>query len=553
MSIEKEVAFDPYHKWLGIPKAQRPPTHYQILGLAQGETDAEVIEEAAIRQTTHLRAYQVGPHADDCTKLLNEVSAARQILVNPQKRQDYDSKLAQFAAKQAAAQPGNGAAKPAVAAPIVESAFADLSDGDDVPAGGSRRDLAKSARPHKPAKRPAPKAEPIGFSQTMILAAAGGVGLLIVGLVAIVAFFVSPPPPPPIPAPMANNNPKVAPPVVVNPQPNVPGVDPKLLVNPVPNPKDPLAGVTGFPPLGAFTLRSTPKNLIALADGRVFFGESNLNAYDPGSSRGLPFLSFPNPGPRGIRFALTPDGKQVCIGTPDAGKLVLHKLYGAQIASLKSPGEISAMAISPDGTTLVTGLFNGHVRIWDMATLVGVDMPQFHGPRSVESVVFSRDGSLVATASEKLILIWSARDKKLVVGVGIGQVPTSMAFTPDGKKLLAASAAGLQSTPLNNPRWTPVKPGRDGILHVAFVNDTTLAALRPEGPELYEWPTMTLLRQTLVGTRDCDTMALSPDGKVLFVGLTVPRLLAFGTEIDAVLKPYVSGTQKQGPPPTGSG
>src|ERR1700749_2664010 len=80
MSTEKEAAFDPYHKWLGIPKAQRPPTHYQLLGLAQGETDGEVIEEAAIRQTTHLRAYQVGPHADDCTKLLNEVSTARQVL-----------------------------------------------------------------------------------------------------------------------------------------------------------------------------------------------------------------------------------------------------------------------------------------------------------------------------------------------------------------------------------------------------------------------------------------------------------------------------------------
>ena len=60
MASGKDIAFDPYHKWLGIPKTQRPPTLYQLLGLAQGETDGEVIEEAVIRQTTHLRAYQAG-------------------------------------------------------------------------------------------------------------------------------------------------------------------------------------------------------------------------------------------------------------------------------------------------------------------------------------------------------------------------------------------------------------------------------------------------------------------------------------------------------------
>ena len=55
--------FDPYHKWLGIPPGRRPPTHYQLLGIAPEEQDPEVIEEAAIRQTAHVRTYQIGPHA----------------------------------------------------------------------------------------------------------------------------------------------------------------------------------------------------------------------------------------------------------------------------------------------------------------------------------------------------------------------------------------------------------------------------------------------------------------------------------------------------------
>jgi hypothetical protein len=87
--------FDPYHKWLGIPKVQRPPTHYQLLGLAPDESDLEVIAEAAIRQTTHVRVYQIGPHATDCTRLLKEIATARLTLLNPAKRKEYDAQLAQ--------------------------------------------------------------------------------------------------------------------------------------------------------------------------------------------------------------------------------------------------------------------------------------------------------------------------------------------------------------------------------------------------------------------------------------------------------------------------
>ena len=85
--------FDPYHKWLGIPKDQRPPTFYQLLGIAPDEQDAEVIEEAAIRQTAHVRTYQIGPHGAECTRILNEIAQARTVLLHPGKRQEYDATL----------------------------------------------------------------------------------------------------------------------------------------------------------------------------------------------------------------------------------------------------------------------------------------------------------------------------------------------------------------------------------------------------------------------------------------------------------------------------
>src|SRR5205809_1049403 len=94
--------FDPYHKWLGIPKGQRPPTHYQLLHLAPDEQDPEVIEEAAIRQTTHVRAYQIGAHSAECTQLQKEISTARLTLTNPVKRKAYDEQLARAGKNDAA-------------------------------------------------------------------------------------------------------------------------------------------------------------------------------------------------------------------------------------------------------------------------------------------------------------------------------------------------------------------------------------------------------------------------------------------------------------------
>jgi hypothetical protein len=85
--------FDPYHRWLAVPPGRRPPTFYQLLGVAPTEDDPEVIEEAALRQASHVRMYQTGPHAEACTAVLNEIGQARATLLNPDRRREYDARL----------------------------------------------------------------------------------------------------------------------------------------------------------------------------------------------------------------------------------------------------------------------------------------------------------------------------------------------------------------------------------------------------------------------------------------------------------------------------
>lgn len=97
--------FDPYRKWLGIPSQQRPPTYYQLLGVAPEEIDREVIEEAALMRTAHVRNFQTGPHAEACQQILDEIALACETLLNPERRQTYDRQLERSAAKASASTP----------------------------------------------------------------------------------------------------------------------------------------------------------------------------------------------------------------------------------------------------------------------------------------------------------------------------------------------------------------------------------------------------------------------------------------------------------------
>jgi hypothetical protein len=85
--------FNPYYIWLSIPPSEQPPDHYRLLGASRFEADLDVISAAADRQMAHLRTYQHGAHSSDSQRLLNEVSRARGVLLNPQSKARYDEQL----------------------------------------------------------------------------------------------------------------------------------------------------------------------------------------------------------------------------------------------------------------------------------------------------------------------------------------------------------------------------------------------------------------------------------------------------------------------------
>jgi hypothetical protein len=97
--------FDHYHTWLGISPRDQPPHHYRLLGVDLLEGDADVIEHAADQRMAHVRSFQSGPRADQAQQLLHELTRAKLVLLDPQRKSEYDQ---QFAA-QADSPPGSSA------------------------------------------------------------------------------------------------------------------------------------------------------------------------------------------------------------------------------------------------------------------------------------------------------------------------------------------------------------------------------------------------------------------------------------------------------------
>ena len=90
------MSFDPYRLWLEIPSDQRPPTHYDLLGLPRDEADERRIHEAAQDRYDHVRKYTLGPpgaERDAAHQVLGELSEALYCLTDPNRRMEYDRRL----------------------------------------------------------------------------------------------------------------------------------------------------------------------------------------------------------------------------------------------------------------------------------------------------------------------------------------------------------------------------------------------------------------------------------------------------------------------------
>lgn len=85
--------FDPYYRWLGIPKGKRPVNHYQLLGVSRKEQDKEIIREAAERQKMVVKTFEPDPSNPVASRVLYEIEEASFVLLDNDFRSRYNAFL----------------------------------------------------------------------------------------------------------------------------------------------------------------------------------------------------------------------------------------------------------------------------------------------------------------------------------------------------------------------------------------------------------------------------------------------------------------------------
>jgi WD40 repeat protein len=214
--------------------------------------------------------------------------------------------------------------------------------------------------------------------------------------------------------------------------------------------------------------------------------------------------------------ALSPDGTKLLTGGDDKTAKLWNAFTGAEIRTFSGHTlPIRSVAFSPDGTKVLTGSGDRTARLWDIAT--GDAITSFAGHLNVvSSVVFSPDGTKVLTGSGS-----TTRLSDIATGDAITTFTGNPgAFSPDGTKVLTVDASGLatlRDAATSAVIWMfPFHPWGN-VNSVAFSPDGTKVLTASNDRTAKLWDALTGFEMRSYNhSATVGSAAFSPDGTKVF-------------------------------------
>lgn len=157
----------------------------------------------------------------------------------------------------------------------------------------------------------------------------------------------------------------------------------------------------------------------------------------------------------------SPDGQRVYIsvtfvsGSPDGAVLlppgdleVLDSATLKRIAAINIPDGVGALALTPDGTTLLCTSNRGHVHLISTATgkiTATIGLSPSNG--LLQGLAVSPDGSLayVTDAENNLLFVADLATQTQQAAFPVGMAPLGVAITPDGSAAWVLTTPGLET------------------------------------------------------------------------------------------------------------
>ncbi|MFO0551138.1 MAG: hypothetical protein U0271_22295 [Polyangiaceae bacterium] len=166
----------------------------------------------------------------------------------------------------------------------------------------------------------------------------------------------------------------------------------------------------------------------------AFVGTELVSGGDDGTLRFWPPPADPESA---VRYLQSP--VRALVATPDDKRFVSSSLksiaiwdLAADTASVEAPIRASALAISPDGATLVAGADDGAVRTYEVASLRETGERARH-PSAVRAVSYSSDGRWIASISDDGVVLSRPDGEATLILRTLQSGDGGYAVTPDGR------------------------------------------------------------------------------------------------------------------------
>jgi WD40 repeat protein len=227
-------------------------------------------------------------------------------------------------------------------------------------------------------------------------------------------------------------------------------------------------------------------------------------------------------------IALSPDGSRLVTSAHECDLHEWDAASGGPLGDLRGHAAIvKAVAFSPDGGRMASGAANGHIRLWDPTTRT-LERELMGHCDGVMSLAFSGDGCALASGgSDGTVRIWPlAIAAPMAVLAGVAGM-NAVEFSPDGTQL-AVAPKGTDHVELWSPRTVrrlrTLVGGSGTVAQLAYSPDGLRVAAAFATPQqtggVRVWSTQTGALLSTCGGRSAAAhmVTFSPDGTRLLIG-----------------------------------